>query len=135
MTQVSQDKFVEFCLEVTSGLAQLGVTKFCFQIQTEHLKYFVNTDPSNVDVDKNMKKKMKNKSPSAKRKNQTFGTLFVKKNSSIQTLQNRIKPLLLTLTLRMTLKMLLHVKLVTAHFPIPGPLLSMKVELIRELFN
>ena len=69
MTQVSQDKFVEFCLEVTSGLAQLGVTKFCFQIQTEHLKYFVNTDPSNVDVDKNMKKKKnkKNKSPSAKK--------------------------------------------------------------------
>ena len=70
MAQVSQDKFVEFCLQVTSGLAQIGVTKFSFQIQTEHLKYFVNTDPSNVDVDKNMKKKKNNKSPSAKRKNQ-----------------------------------------------------------------
>ena len=65
MAQVSQDKFVEFCLQVTSGLAQIGITKFSFQIQTEHLKYFVNTDPSNVDD--NMKKKKKNKSSSAKR--------------------------------------------------------------------
>ena len=64
-SQELKTRFLELCVGITQSLNQLGVTNFLFQIKSENLNYFVNSDPAN---DCNISKKKKKKSPSAKRR-------------------------------------------------------------------